>query len=74
MVAYVEIAMGIITGLTKADPAYLGGYYLVISFLALGPYPRKVAWAILAVSLAGFFAVGFSVSILCSYYFLKFSV
>lgn len=60
LAAYVEIAMGIIVGLTKADPAYLGGYYLVISFLALGPYPRRVAWSILGISLLCFFTVGFS--------------
>lgn len=58
--AYIEIAMGIITGLTKADPAYLAGYLLVISFLALGPYPRRVAWLILATSLVFFFTVGFA--------------
>ncbi|RPJ17853.1 MAG: PAS domain S-box protein [Desulfobacteraceae bacterium] len=58
--AYLEIATGLITGLTKADPSYLGGYFLVLTLLALVPITRWVAWSILALSLASFFAVGFA--------------
>lgn len=58
--AYLEIAMGLITGLVKADPAYLGGYLLVLTLLALVPIPRREAWSILTVSLLLFFTVGFA--------------
>jgi PAS domain S-box-containing protein len=58
--AYIEIATGLITGLTKADPTYLGGYLLVITLLALLPIPRRAAWSILAVSLLAFLAAGFA--------------
>lgn len=55
--AYLEIAVGLITGLAKADPAYLGGYLLTLTLLALVPIPRRTAWSILAVSVLAFFAV-----------------
>ena len=58
--AYLEIATGLITGLVKADPAYLGGYLLALTLLALVPIPRREAWSILAVSLLIFFTVGFA--------------
>lgn len=58
--AYLEIAAGLITGLVKADPAYLGGYLLALTLLALVPIPRREAWSILAVSLLVFFTVGFA--------------
>ena len=57
---YLEIATGLITGLVKADPAYLGGYLLALTLLALVPIPRREAWSILAVSLLVFFIVGFA--------------
>ncbi|MCE5266029.1 MAG: PAS domain S-box protein [Deltaproteobacteria bacterium] len=58
--AYLEIATGVITGLTRFDPAYLGGYLLVITLLALVPIPRQAAWSILALSLLLFFGAGFA--------------
>ncbi len=56
--AYLEAATGVITGLTKADPAYMGGYLFVLTLMALVPIPRRVAWSILAASLLLFFTVG----------------
>jgi len=58
--AYLEIATGLITGLVKSDPAYLGGYLLALTLLALVPIPRREAWSILAVSLLVFVTVGFA--------------
>jgi PAS domain S-box-containing protein len=58
--AYLEIATGLITGLTKADSAYLGGYLIVLTVLALVPIPRREAWSILAASLLVFFTAGFA--------------
>ena len=56
--AYIEAATGVITGLTKADPAYMGGYLFVLTLMALVPIPRRAAWSILAASLLLFFTVG----------------
>jgi PAS domain S-box-containing protein len=60
LAGYLELATGLITGLTKADPSYLGGYLLVLTVLALAPIPRREAWSILAVSLLVFFITGFA--------------
>ena len=57
---YLEIATAAITGLSKADPAYLGGYLLVTTLLALIPIPRRAAWSILAVSVMVFFGTCFA--------------
>ncbi|NPU83960.1 MAG: PAS domain S-box protein [Syntrophaceae bacterium] len=57
---YLEITTAAITGLSKADPAYLGGYLLVTTLLALLPIPRRAAWSILAVSFMVFFSTCFA--------------
>jgi PAS domain S-box-containing protein len=57
---YLEAATGVITGLTKGDPAYMGGYLFVLTLMALLPIPRRAAWSILASSFLLFFAVGFA--------------
>ena len=43
--AYLEIATGLITGLTKADPFYLGRYLFILTLLALLPIHRLQAWS-----------------------------
>ncbi|MFO7667983.1 MAG: PAS domain S-box protein [Desulfobacterales bacterium] len=60
IIAYIEIANGLITGLTKADPFYLGRYIFLLTLLALVPIHRLQAWSILAVSLLVFFISGFT--------------
>lgn len=57
---YLEITTAAITGLSKADPAYLGGYLLVTTLLALIPIPRRAAWSILALSVMVFFSTCFA--------------
>lgn len=57
--SYLAISCGLITALTKADPAYIGGYVFVLTILAVVPVRRQAALAILAASLATFFGVGF---------------
>lgn len=57
---YLEIATAAITGLSKADPAYLGGYLLVTTLLALIPIPRRAAWSILVLSVTVFFGTCFA--------------
>lgn len=56
--AYLEIATGIITGLTKGDSVYIGGYLFILTLLAVVPLRRRAAWSILFASLASFFTVG----------------
>ncbi len=56
--AYLEIATGLITGLTRGDSVYLGGYLFILTLLAVVPIRRKAAWRILFISLSSFFAVG----------------
>lgn len=60
IIAYIEIANGLITGLTKADPFYLGRYIFLLTVLALVPIHRLQALSILAVSLLVFFISGFT--------------
>ncbi|MBN1495165.1 MAG: hypothetical protein JXA07_00250 [Spirochaetes bacterium] len=57
---YLEIAVGIITGLTKADPAYMGGYNLVLLVPIVAPIRKIFIWLIVPISLAFFLASGFS--------------
>jgi class 3 adenylate cyclase len=54
--AYLEIATGIITGLSGGDPAYVGGYIAVLLIAPLGPAPRVFGWVIPAISLCAFAA------------------
>jgi serine phosphatase RsbU (regulator of sigma subunit) len=56
--AYLVIAAGIITGLTKANPAYLGGYLFVIMTLIIGPLKKRHTWSVLLISLISFFVIG----------------
>ncbi|MFC1669539.1 LuxR C-terminal-related transcriptional regulator [Spirochaetota bacterium] len=54
---YLEISTGILTGLTKGDTVYVGGYLFVLTMLAVVPLPRITAWVILLLSVTVFFAV-----------------
>ena len=58
--AYMAVSTAVLTGLTAGDPAYVGGYIFIITLLALAPVRKRHAYAILAVSLAAFFMVGFA--------------
>jgi two-component system sensor histidine kinase/response regulator len=54
---YMVTAAGLIAALAGLDPAYLGGYCFVLTLIAAAPIQRSTAWAILAASLASFFAL-----------------
>ncbi|TAL37011.1 MAG: hypothetical protein EPN93_06170 [Spirochaetes bacterium] len=56
--AYLEIATGVLTGASKADPVYMGGYLFVLVIPVIAPLTKSILWALLGSSLAGFFAVG----------------
>jgi signal transduction histidine kinase/CheY-like chemotaxis protein/HPt (histidine-containing phosphotransfer) domain-containing protein len=54
---YMVISSGIITAITGANAAYLGGYLFVLTLLSAVPIPRVSAWSVLAASLAAFLAI-----------------
>jgi methyl-accepting chemotaxis protein len=57
---YLEIATGIITGLSAGDPVYMGGYLFVLVLPVVAPIRREFLWGLLALSLACFFGIGVS--------------
>jgi PAS domain S-box-containing protein len=59
MAAYLEIASGLITALSKGDTPYIGGYLFVLGLLSIVPIRRGSALLILVTSLCLFFLVGF---------------
>lgn len=56
---YLEIATGIITGLSGGHSVYIGGYLFILTLLAIVPIPRKAAWSILGLSLLSFALFGY---------------
>lgn len=57
--AYMAISNAILTGLTKGDTAYIGGYLFILTLLALGPLQKKHAYLILAASVSSFFLTSY---------------
>ncbi len=53
--SYLQIATGILTGLTKADPAYVGGYLFIIMITLIAPIKLYQSYIILYTSVAAFF-------------------
>jgi len=56
---YLECATGFLTGLSKADPVYMGGYLFVLVIPVVAPVRKSILWGIISLSLALFFSVGF---------------
>ncbi|HON15656.1 MAG TPA: PP2C family protein-serine/threonine phosphatase [Spirochaetota bacterium] len=52
--AYMAISNAILTGVTKMDPAYIGGFLFILTLLALGPIKKRWAQGILITSLIVF--------------------
>lgn len=52
--AYIQISTGVLTGLSGADPVYMGGYLFVLMLVPLGPMPRAAGWIMIVASLATF--------------------
>ncbi len=57
---YLEVAVGVITGCTKADPAYMGGFNIVLMVPIVAPLKKMVTFAIILLSLVSFIATGLS--------------
>lgn len=57
--AYLAISCGLITGLAKADPVYLGGNLFILTLLAVVPVKRRSVLIVLGAALSTFFIVGY---------------
>ncbi|MDH7553835.1 MAG: hypothetical protein QHH74_09280 [Spirochaetota bacterium] len=57
---YLESATGIITGLAKGDPVYMGGYFFVLMIPLVAPMKKIILWSEILFSVALFFIVGLS--------------
>ncbi len=57
---YVETATGILTGLTKGDPVYMGGYMYVLIIPIVAPIKKYLIWIMVTISLILFFITGIS--------------
>lgn len=55
---YLEIATGLLTGLTGGDPAYVAGYFFVIILIIIAPIYKHLLWAMTLLSVSVFFIVG----------------
>ena len=56
---YLEISTAIITGLTKGDPNYMGGYLFIIMLIIIGPFRFYIGWMMVLGSVTVFFVTGF---------------
>lgn len=55
---YLEIATGVITGVTGADPVYMAGYFFVLILIIVAPINRYILWLMTALSVSAFTAGG----------------
>ena len=55
---YLEVATGVITGVTGADPVYVAGYFFVLILIIVAPIRRELLWLMTASSVASFTAGG----------------
>ncbi len=55
---YLEIATGMLTGLTGGDPVYVAGYFFVIILIIIAPIYRYLLWAMTGLSVSVFFITG----------------
>ena len=51
---YLGIATALLTGLVKADPSYMGGYFFILMLSIVAPFPRNWIWFLLASSIITF--------------------
>lgn len=56
---YLEIATGLITGITGGDPVYFAGYFFVLILIIVAPIYRVLLWLMTFFSVSSFFTAGF---------------
>jgi methyl-accepting chemotaxis protein len=57
---YLQTSCAVITGLTKGDPVYMGGFLFLLVVIVVAPVRKRLLWAMLLISIGSFFAVGYS--------------
>lgn len=57
--AYMAVSNALLTGLSRGDTAYIGGYLFILTLLAVGPLQKKWAYIILFSSLSTFFITSY---------------
>jgi len=55
---YLEVATGIITGITGADPVYMAGYFFVLILIIVAPINRYILWLMTLTSVSSFIVTG----------------
>ncbi len=55
---YLEIATGLITGMTGGDPVYMAGYFFVLILIIVAPIYKTILWMMTAFSVSAFFLTG----------------
>ena len=55
---YLEAAVGILTALTKADPAYMGGFNIILLVPIIAPLKKFITWGIILLSTVLFIVTG----------------
>jgi methyl-accepting chemotaxis protein len=56
---YLEIATGLITGMTAGDPVYVAGYFFVLILIVVAPVYKALLWLMTTLSVSSFFITGF---------------
>jgi DNA-binding CsgD family transcriptional regulator len=57
IIGYLEVSSAIILGLVQGDPAYMGGYCMIILLLPLSPFKIKHSLVLMSVSLIIFLVI-----------------
>lgn len=55
---YLEVATGLLTGVTGADPVYMAGYFFVLILIIVAPINKFILWSMTASSVAVFTVSG----------------
>lgn len=59
MGVYLEVATGVITGMTAADPVYMAGYFFVLVLVIVAPINRYLLWFLSLSSVTAFIISGY---------------
>ena len=55
---YLLTATGILTGLAKAEPVYMGGYMFILMVPIIAPLKRNIVWGMVIISIGAFISIG----------------
>ena len=57
---YLEIATGILTGLTGGDPVYVAGFFFVLIIVIIAPIFKTVLWLMIVSAVSSFIIIGYA--------------